>query len=389
MPLASNRVRILIAGGGYAGIQTALRLEKLLKNDDAEIQLIDKNTYHTLLPSLPEILSKRGFSIIYYKDIIQDRNIDFVQANIVNVDLEKKLVFTSNPSNQLEYDFLVLSLGSIPFMPNIPGLREHSFQFNSVENAKKIAERLSIKDMIYPAGIPNTKTNIVIGGGGATGVEIAGEIASLVNKKYWQYSNFKVILISPDLLPSFPSSTKNWVRAYLEALDVELLLGNEYYITGVKPDLVQLKNGKVIRTTMLIWAGGVTALPLPQKIGLKTGYNGRVIVNKFLQAEGRKNVFVIGDAALILNDKGYPVPTTAYFAEQHGKIAAHNIYSMIKDQGRTMKDYKVDGQWLDNFAISIGSDLAVSRIRGLDLYGYSASKVKKLIKMKYLKDIKK
>jgi NADH dehydrogenase len=389
MPLASNRVRILIAGGGYAGIQTALRLEKLLKNNYAEIQLIDKNTYHTLLPSLPEIISKRGFSIIYYKDIIQDRNIDFVQANIVNVDLEKKLVFTANPSNQLGYNFLVLSLGSIPFMPNIPGLREHSFQFNSIENAKKITERLSIKDMIYPAGITNTKTNIVIGGGGATGVEIAGEIASLVNKKHWQYSNIKVILISPDLLPSFPSSTKNWVRAYLEALDVELLLGNEYYITGVKPDLVQLKNGKVIRTTMLIWAGGVTALPLPQKIGLKTGYNGRVVVNKFLQAEGRKNVFVIGDAALILNDKGYPVPTTAYFAEQHGKIAAHNIYSMIKDQGRTMKDYKVDGQWLDNFAISIGSDLAVSRIRGLDLYGYSASKVKKLIKTKYLEDIKK
>jgi NADH dehydrogenase len=389
MPLASKRVRILIAGGGYAGIQTALRLEKLLKNNYAEIQLIDKNTYHTLLPSLPEILSKRGFSIIYYKDIIQDRNIDFVQANIVNVDLDKKLVFTVSPSNQLKYDFLVLSLGSIPFMPNIPGLREHSFQFNSIENAKKIAERLSIKDMIYPTGITNTKTNIVIGGGGATGVEIAGEIASLVNKKHRQYSNIKVILISPDLLPSFPSSTKNWVRAYLEALDVELLLGNEYYITVVKPDLVQLKNGKGIRTTMLIWAGGVTALPLPQKIGLKTGYNGRVVVNKFLQAEGRKNVFVIGDAALILNDKGYPMPTTAYFAEQHGKIAAHNIYSMIKDQGRTLKDYKVEGQWLDNFAISIGSDLAVSRIRGLDLYGYSASKVKKLIKTKYLEDIKK
>jgi NADH dehydrogenase len=389
MPLASKHVRILIAGGGYAGIQTALRLEKLLKNNYAEIQLIDKNTFHTLLPSLPEILSKRGFSIIYYKDIIQDRNIDFVQANIVNVDLDKKLVFTVSPSNQLKYDFLVLSLGSIPFMPNIPGLREHSFQFNSIENAKKIAERLSIKDMIYPTGITNTKTNIVIGGGGATGVEIAGEIASLVNKKHRQYSNIKVILISPDLLPSFPSSTKNWVRAYLEALDVELLLGNEYYITVVKPDLVQLKNGKGIRTTMLIWAGGVTALPLPQKIGLKTGYNGRVVVNKFLQAEGRKNVFVIGDAALILNDKGYPMPTTAYFAEQHGKIAAHNIYSMIKDQGRTMKDYKVEGQWLDNFAISIGSDLAVSRIRGLDLYGYSASKVKKLIKTKYLEDIKK
>lgn len=385
MPLASDSVYILIAGGGYAGIQTALGLEQLLKKNYSKIQLIDRNIYHTLLPSLPEILSKRGFSIIYYKDIIQGKKIDFIQANIADVDLDKKLVFTTNPSYQLRYDFLVLSLGSRPFLPNIPGLREYSFQFNSVENANKIAERLSSKEMIDPT----ENTNIIIGGGGATGVEVAGEIASLIKKRNQQYSNIKVILISPDLLVGFPTRTKNWVRAYLRALDVELLLGNEYYITEVKSDLVCLRNGRTIRTTMLIWAGGVTALPLPQQIGLKTGYNGRVVVNKFLQAEGQKNVFVLGDAALILNNKGYPVPTTAYFAEQHGKIAAQNIYSMIKEQGRTMKEYKVESPWLDNFAISIGSDLAVSRIRGLDLYGYSASKVKKLIKMKYLKDIKK
>jgi NADH dehydrogenase len=385
MSLTSNNIRVLIAGGGYAGIQTALRLEQLLKKNHSMIQLVDKNIYHTLLPSLPEIISKRGFSIIHYKDILQGKKIDFIQTYIVDVDLDKKLVYAVNPSYRLEYDFLVLSLGSRPFLPNISGLREYSFQFNSVENAKRIAERLSSKDMIDP--IENT--NIIIGGGGATGVEVAGEIASLIKKRNRKSSNIKVILISPDLLVGFPTRTKNWVRAYLEALDVELLLGEKYYITEVKPGLVYLKNGRTIRSTMLIWAGGVTALPLPQLIGLKTGYNGRVVVNKFLQAEGRKNVFVLGDAALIINNKGYPVPTTAYFAEQHGKIAAQNIYSMIKEQGRTMKEYNVKNLWLDNFAISIGSDLAVSRIRGLDLYGYSASKVKKLIKMKYLKDIKK
>ena len=385
MPSASEIIHILIAGGGYAGIQTALGLERLLNKNYSKIQLIDKNLYHTLLPSLPEILSKRGFSIIYYKDIFQGKKIDFIQANIADVDLGEKLVFTTDPSYQLRYDYLVLSLGSRPFLPNIPGLREYSYQFNNIEDAKKIANRLLIGDMIDSTG----NTNIIVGGGGATGVEIAGEIASLIKKRNRRYSNIKVILISPDLLVGFPTSTRNWVRAYLEALNVELLLGDDYYITEVKSDLVCLRNGKTIRTTMVIWAGGVTALPLPQQIGLETGHKGRVVVNQFLQAKGQKNVFVLGDAALVLNSAGYPVPTTAYFAEQHGKITAQNIYSMIKEHGRTMKEYKVESSSLDNFAISVGSDLAVSRIRGLDLYGYSASKVKKLIKMKYLQDIRK
>ena len=385
MPSASEIIHILIAGGGYAGIQTALGLERLLNKNYSKIQLIDKNLYHTLLPSLPEILSKRGFSIIYYKDIFQGKKIDFIQANIADVDLGEKLVFTTDPSYQLRYDYLVLSLGSRPFLPNIPGLREYSYQFNNIEDAKKIAERLSTGDMIDSTG----NTNIIVGGGGATGVEIAGEIASLIKKRNRRYSNIKVILISPDLLVGFPTSTRDWVRAYLEALNVELLLGDDYYITEVKSDLVCLRNGKTIRTTMVIWAGGVTALPLPQQIGLETGHKGRVVVNQFLQAKGQKNVFVLGDAALVLNNAGYPVPTTAYFAEQHGKITAQNIYSMIKEHGRTMKEYKVESSSLDNFAISVGSDLAVSRIRGLDLYGYSASKVKKLIKMKYLQDIRK
>jgi NADH dehydrogenase len=381
----NDSIQILIAGGGYAGIQTALGLEQLLKGSHSKIQLIDKNEYHTLLPSLPEIISKRGFSIIYYKDIIYGKRINFTQTNIIDIDLNRKLVFTTNHSYPLRYDFLVLSLGSRPFLPNIPGLGEYAFQFNSIENAKKIAETLSSKDMI----IDPTKTkNIVIGGGGATGVEVAGEIASLnKNKHQQQDNNIRVILISPNLLAGFPNCTKNWARAYLEALNVELLLGREYYITEVRPDLVCLKNGRNIKTTMLIWTGGVTALPLLQQIGLRTGYKGRVVVNKFLQAEGRKDVFVLGDAALILDSKGYPVPTTAYFAEQHGKIAAQNIYSIIKEQGDTMKEYKTESSWPDNFAVSIGADFAVSRIKGLDLYGYSASKVKKLIKMKYLKDI--
>jgi len=370
--------RILIAGGGYAGIQAALTLERLLNRTASKVLLIDKNKYHTLLPSLPEIISKRGFSIINYTDIIQTKKIDFIQTTVTNIDLEKKEVFTSENSYPLGYDFLIISLGSTPFLPNIPGLREFAIRFNTIQDAEKLANKLLDTDL---------RGNIVIGGAGATGVELAGEIASVLKHRYHPGSNHHpttVILVSPNLLPGFPDSTVKWTRAYLQSLQVKLILGRERYITEVKPDSICLKNGSEIKTTLFIWTGGVTTIPLLQNIGLKTGSKGRVVVNKFLQAFGRDDVLVIGDAADIVDNQGHSLPTTAYFAEQHGKVAAQNIFALIK--GKKLQEYRPD-QHGSNFAISIGSNFAVSRVGGVELFGYSASKLKKLIKMKYLRDI--
>ena len=370
--------RILIAGGGYAGIQAALTLERLLNRTPSRILLIDKNKYHTLLPSLPEIISKRGFSIINYTDIIKTKKIDFIQTTVTDINLEKKEVFTSGNSYPLGYDFLIISLGSTPFLPNIPGLREYAIRFNTIQDAEKLANKLLDTDL---------RGNIVIGGAGATGVELAGEIASVLKHRYHPGSNHHpttVILVSPNLLPGFPDSTVKWTRAYLQSLQVKLILGRECYITEIKPDSICLKNGSEIKTTMFIWTGGVTTIPLLQNIGLKTGSKGRVVVNKFLQAFGRDDVFVIGDAADIVDNQGHSLPTTAYFAEQHGKVAAQNIYALTK--GKKLQEYRPD-QPGSNFAISIGSNFAVSRVGGVELFGYSASKLKRLIKMKYLRDI--
>jgi NADH:quinone reductase (non-electrogenic) len=359
----------------------------LLKDSDSKILLIDKKGYHTLLPSLPEIISKRGFSIIDYKDIVRDKKIDFIQATISNIDLNSKTVFITEgegKSSELRYDFLVISLGSQPFLPNIAGLREYAFLFNTIQDAEKIAQRIS--DV-------NLNGNIVIAGGGATGVELAGEIASVLNiqqrQRNFKMSHVNVVLVSPSLLSGFPDSTVNWVKTYIGSLGVKLFLCPECYVLQVKRHSIHLKDGREITHTMFIWTGGVTASPLLKNIGLKTGEKGRVIVNKYLQAVGQEDsVFVLGDSALILDDKSHPLPTNAYFAEQHGRVAAQNIYAIMRggETEKKLQQYKPDKPG-STFAISIGSDFAVSRVGGLDLYGYSVSKLKKLIKMKYLKDI--
>jgi NADH:ubiquinone reductase (H+-translocating) len=380
----TNPKQVIIAGGGYAGIQAALTLEHILKGSHTEISLIDKNAYHTLLPSLPEIISNRGFSIIDYRDIIQDKRIEFIQATITNIDLSKKLVDITDLQNNhssLKYDLLVISLGSQPFLPDVEGLKEHAFLFNTIQDAQRIAER--ILD-------PNLNGNIVIAGGGATGIELAGEIASVINtrqqKSKVKSTNVNIILVSPHILLGFPDSAVTWVKEYLGSLRVKMLICSECYVSEVKSNMIYLKNGTHVTYTMFIWTGGVSASSLLKKIGLKIGEKGRVVVNKYLQAEGMQDVFVVGDAALVLDSKGKALPTNAYFAEQHGRIAAQNIYALLKGEEKELQEYRPEIAG-STFAISMGKDFAVSRVGGLDLFGYSASKLKKLIKMKYLKDI--
>jgi NADH dehydrogenase len=383
----TNNKQILIAGGGYAGIQVALTLEHLLKGSDTEISLIDKKPYHALLPSLPEIISKRGFSVINYEDIIRDKNIKFIQSTITNIDLNKKVVYITDKENNhysIKYDILVISLGSQPFLPSIEGLKEYALQFNSIQDAQKIAER--IKDTTLNG-------NIVIAGGGATGVELCGEISSVLKTRQKRNSNktkssdVNIILVSPHLLSGFPDSAINWAKAYLRSLGVKLLVCPECYVLQVRPGVIYLKNGNQITYTMFIWTGGVSAHSLLRKTGLKIGEKGRVVVSKYLQAEARQDVFVIGDAALVFDDKGKALPTSAYVAEQQGRIVAQNIFSLLTGgQEKKLREYRPE-QPGSTFAISIGKDFAVSRAEGLDLFGYSASALKKLIKMKYLKDI--
>jgi NADH:quinone reductase (non-electrogenic) len=371
-------IRILIAGGGYAGLQTVLLLDRLLKGIKSNIVLIDKRAYHTLLPSLPEIISKRGFSIINYKDILKNRNIEFTQADIRDINLENKTISIAKNlqiSRVLDYDFLVLSLGSQPFVPSIAGMKEHAFLFNSIEDAQKIAVALT------NVGMGKT---VVIGGGGATGVEIAGEIATVLRSDYFKSNRAKIVLVSSNLLIGFPNDAVKWAKIYLDSLNVQLLVGKAYSIVEIRPDSIRLIDGSEIKSSLFIWTGGVVSSPILKQIGLKTSYKGRVIVNNYLQPEGKNDVFVIGDSALILDRHGQPLPTTAFFAKEHGKVAAYNIYAKII--GKPMREYK-PGDSGSSYAISIGSDFGISKISGLDLFGYSASKLKKMIKMKYLKEI--
>ena len=230
-------------------------------------------------------------------------------------------------------DFLVISLGSRPFLPTIEGLKEYAFLFNTIQDAQRITERISD---------PSLRGNIIIAGGGATGVELAGEIVFVINKQQQKYNakstDVNIVLVSPHILSGLPDSAVSWVKGYLGSLGVNLLVCSDCYVLQVKPHIIYLKNGTHVTYSMFIWTGGVSASPLLKKIGLKIGNKGRVVVNKYLQAEGTQDVFVVGDTALVLDSKGKALPTNAYFAEQHGRIAAQNIYVLLKGEEKNYEN---------------------------------------------------
>ena len=128
-------------------------------------------------------------------------------------------------------------------------------------------------------------------------------------------------MVSSNLLIGFPNDAVKWAKIYLDSLNVQLLVGNAYSIVEIRPDSIRLIDGNEIKSSLFIWTGGVVSSPLLKQIGLKTGNKGRVIVNNYLQPEGKNDVFVIGDSALILDRHGQPLPTTAFFAKEHGKVA--------------------------------------------------------------------
>jgi NADH dehydrogenase len=253
-------------------------------------------------------------------------------------------------------------------------MNKYAYFFNSIEDAELIATALQNLD--------GEKT-VVIGGAGATGVELAGEIATLRSIKP-QSSSKEVVLISANLLNGFPNEAIKWAKIYLDSLGVRLLIGREYSIVEIRPNSVRLKNDSEVKNTLFIWTGGVIATPFLKQIGLKIGEKDRVLVNNYLQPEGRNDIFVIGDSALIRDNLGHPLPTNAYFAKEHGKVAAYNIYAKIN--GLQLRKFSPSDP-ASTFAISIGSEFAISRISGLDLFGHSASNLKKVIKLKYLNEI--
>jgi NADH dehydrogenase len=254
---------------------TAVKLEQKMRNlKDVEIFLVDCNDYHQYLHLAYEIVTevkKVSDLTVPLTELLEKRMIQFFQATVNKIDLENKLIITGK--GDLSYDELVIVLGSEPDYHGIKGAKEYSFCVDSVEAAARIKDKLS---MIGKEKEPN----IVVGGGGFTGVELAGEIAD-------EFHCCGAVLEGSDTLvptwhiPEFSRKVAN----VLTDMGAKLFLGK--LISEVTPDVIILNDGSQIEYTLFIWAGGVQASRVVNTSGLKIGKNGRVLINEFCEAVER------------------------------------------------------------------------------------------------------
>jgi len=335
--------KIIIVGGGFAGLNLA---KKLSNNQRFEVTVVDKNNYHFFPPLLYQVSTAfvEPSNITYpFRKLFQDRkNVRFYMGKLLRVIPETNTIETDNGT--LNYDYLVLAMGTETNFFGNENVMNNALPMKTIEEALNIRNHilLRLEDAVRSTSLPDKEklANIVIAGGGPTGVEMAGMIAemrrNIASRDYPEdtekVSNVYLIHGSPTLLN--PMSKKAQEEAYeiLKKLGVKIVLNTRVkdYVT----DEVILSNGEKISSATLIWASGVIARQvngLPKEI--ITG-GGRIIVDEINRVKGFSNIFAIGDQCFQTTDKNYPNghPQLAQVAIQHGKLLAENLIRLEENK---------------------------------------------------------
>lgn len=384
--------KIIILGGGFGGIRAALDLEKKLKHlteqGQAEITLIDKNSYHLFTPLLYEVASasdiaKDPFAVklrktvcIPYQDIFEGKNIKFIQSKVSKINLSERLIATGG-GEDLSFDYLILAIGGQMEDFGVNGVKEYACQFKNIEDALLVNQKIEEITKKAAENKKQTPIEILICGGGFTGVELSAEIAGYIKKTVRVL--VRLFEAGPKILPMVPDRERIKISKRLTKLGVAIMENSA--IEEVGADFVKLKNGQRINGDLVIWTAGVKANEVLKFIeGLPLTEKGGIAVEGTMLAKGLKNIFAVGDIIEFIDPKTQrPVSAQAYTAIDQGKIAARNIFNLIC--GKPLRFYKpFSGVWVS----PVGGKYAVAYLLKSFIFGgLSGWIIRQIIDLRY------
>ncbi|MCH4176618.1 MAG: NAD(P)/FAD-dependent oxidoreductase [Streptococcaceae bacterium] len=384
--------KIIVIGAGFAGLSATRYLSKKLK-DSAEITLIDKHSYHTMMTQLHEVAAGRiepdGVQYDLQRLLGRRKNVSIVTDKVTKIDKENKIVTTE--LNTYQYDSIIVAVGGEPNDFGVPGVKEHGFTLWSFEDAMKIRRHLD-KTVEKAAQEKNPEKRkalltFLVAGSGFTGIEMVGE---LVDWKFVAAKQYKldpeeftigVVEMMPTILNMLPRVDADKGHRFLDKKGVKIL--TNHAITAVAPDHVSIKDGEDIPSHTLIWTTGVQGNTEAKAYELnETERGNRLQANQYMEAIGYedKDIYVAGDiSAYVEPETGRPTPQIVQAAEGTGHTAAANIVAKIK--GEEKHTYKPN---YSGFMVSVGSKWGVAYImETLHLSGFLAMIMKHFIYIIY------
>ncbi len=374
----SNKKRVVIVGGGFGG----LKLANKLSNSDFQVVLIDRNNYHQFPPLIYQVASagveSSSISFPFRKIFQRRKNFYFRMAEVRTLFPEYKILQTS--IGKIKYDYLVLAAGTTTNFYGNKHIEEEAMPMKSVSEAMGLRNALldNFERALTCADEQERQEllNIVIVGGGATGVEIAGALSEM--KKYVLPKDYPdmpaslmhiyLIEAGPRLLPSMSPKSSEHVEQYLREMGVNIVLNK--MVTDYKDHRVQLKDGSQIATRTFIWVSGVSAEYIRNIDNDLLGRGHRIKVDEYNRVEGLENVFCIGDQCIM--EDGDPVwpgghPQLAQVAIQQAALLAKNLKRAEK--GKNMKPFRYHN--LGTMA-TVGRNKAVAEFKRVKIYGFLA-----------------
>ncbi len=338
----TSQKRVVIVGAGFGGLALA---RKLSNEMEVQVVLIDKNNYHQFQPLFYQVatagLEPSAISFPLRKIFHKKKNVHIRVTEVISVATNERKILTG--LGEISYDFLVLAMGADTNFFGMQNIIEKSIPMKSVSEALALRNRLlqNFEDALSAVSEDEREglMNIVVVGGGATGVEVAGTLTEMkktvLPKDFPEldFEKMKIYLVehSPKVLGPMSEQASTKAKFFLEELGVTVMVN-----TAVKDfdgKNVLLGDGTSLRTNNLIWAAGVKANAIE---GLKTesyGRAGRIKVDRYNKVEGYDNIYALGDLALMIEDK-FPNghPQVAQPAIQQGELLAKNILNGIKEK---------------------------------------------------------
>jgi len=324
MVMTQPSTRILVLGAGVAGLLFTLRLAGKVAREPVQITLVDESDTFMVRPRLHEFATNQHVFRRSFSQILRKTQVQFLEARVTSLDPGQHRITVQDQQQQheLEYDYLVYALGSMTDRQSVPGVAQYAYSLSARGPLSAAALRETLPTVQARGG------QVVVCGGGATGIETAAQVASV-------YPRIKVSLVTQGSLAlSWGKNVADTIRRRLVSLDIEIV--DQSTVRAVRAQSVVLDQERELACDLCIWTAGFVVQPLAWESGLAINERGQILVDPFLRSVSHPQIYAIGDAASPVEDPGVPhVRMSAFTAGIMGAHGADCLSAILA--GKTPK----------------------------------------------------